>query len=134
MRILLLALLIFLLPFLAWSHPGKTDSIGGHKCYKGCEKWELFFGEYHLHDKEGKPIRVAKKMRKKHDVAAPRRAAPVVQEEKVEAPQPMQAAVMTLPVRALQPETSLSPSPLMLLLLVLLFLLLLVKRRAQKRQ
>jgi hypothetical protein len=40
------------------AHPGKTDRQGGHKCWKNCEEWELFFSEYHLHDKEGNPIRL----------------------------------------------------------------------------
>jgi len=37
---------------------GKTDRRGGHKCWKNCGEWELGRGEYHLHDKEGKPIRL----------------------------------------------------------------------------
>jgi hypothetical protein len=133
MRTLFLALLIFIFPVLAWSHPGKTDSVGGHKCYKGCEKWELLFGEYHLHDKDGKPIRVAKKVRKKQRIAAEPPVAPV-QDEKVETPQPVQAAAILLPVQAVRPEKSLLPNPLMLLLLALLLLLLLIKRRGRERQ
>jgi hypothetical protein len=133
MRTLFLALLLFILPVLAWSHPGKTDSVGGHKCYKGCEKWELLFGEYHLHDKDGKPIRVAKKVRKKQRVAAKPLMEPA-QVEKVETPQPLQAAARTLPTRAFQPEKGLSTSPLMLLLLALLLLLLLIKRRTRDRR
>lgn len=130
-----MALLIFIFPVLAWSHPGKTDSVGGHKCYKGCEKWELLFGEYHLHDKEGKPIRVAKKVRRKKRIIEDPYVAPV-QEEKVETPQPVravQAAAITLPVRAVQQEECLSTSPLMLLLLALFLLLLLIKRRAREQ-
>ncbi len=134
MKTLFLALLIFILPILAWSHPGKTDSVGGHKCYKGCEKWELLFSEYHLHDKYGKPIRVAKKVKKKQRVAAEPPVASV-QEEQVEMPQPVQAAAIPLPVQALQQEKGLLPNPLMLLLLaLLLLLLLLVRRRALERQ
>ena len=133
MRILFLVFLVFTLPVLAWSHPGKTDSVGGHKCYKGCEKWELLFEEYHLHDKYGKSIRVAKKVRKKQRSVA---EAPVAPEHKeiVEMPQPVQAAAVTLPVRAAQPEESLSASPLMLILLALLLLLLLIRHRARERQ
>jgi len=133
MKTLFLALLIFIFPGLAWSHPGKTDYVGGHKCYKGCAKWELLFSEYHLHDKDGKPIRVAKKVKKKKPVAAEPPVAPVLK-EKVETPQPIQAAAMALPVQAVQQERSLLPSPLMLLLLAVLLLLLLIKRRARERQ
>jgi hypothetical protein len=132
MRTWVLALLIFLLPVLAWSHPGKTDSVGGHKCFKDCEKWELLFGEYHLHDKDGKAIRVAKKVKRKLPVVEKTLVGPA-QAEQVEMPQPMQAAVMPLPVRTVQPEKSLSVSPLMLLLLALLLLLLLIKRRERER-
>jgi len=42
----------------AVAHPGKTDRSGAHKCWKNCGEWELGRGEYHLHDKEGKPIRL----------------------------------------------------------------------------
>jgi hypothetical protein len=133
MKTLILILLICIFPGLAWSHPGKTDYAGGHKCYKGCEKWELLFSEYHLHDKYGKPIRVAKKVKKKQRIAAEPPVAPVL-EEKVETPQPIQAAAIPLPAQAVQQERSLLPSPLMLLLLALLLLLLLIKRRARERQ
>ena len=135
MRTLFLAFLIFIFPILVWSHPGKTDSMGGHKCYKGCEKWELLFGEYHLHDKEGKPIRVAKKVRKKQRIVEKPRVAPV-EEVRVETPkpvQPVQATAITLPVQAVQQEVCLATSPLMLLLLALLLLLLLIKRKARER-
>ena len=131
MRILFLVFLVFTLPVLAWSHPGKTDSVGGHKCYKGCEKWELLFEEYHLHDKYGKPIRVAKKVRKKHRSVAEAPVAPA-QEEIVETPVTKQPVAISVPVRVVQPEESLSASPLMLLLLALLLLLLLIRRRRRE--
>ena len=53
-------LLLFLcaLPLSAFGHPGKTDRQGGHMCLKGCEDWGLFYEEYHLHDKDGRPIRL----------------------------------------------------------------------------
>ncbi len=54
-------LLILLLPVYAYCHPGKTDYRGGHKCWKNCSEWELEFKEYHLHDKDWKPIRLDKK-------------------------------------------------------------------------
>jgi len=49
---------MFLLPFSASAHPGKTDYRGGHKCWKNCVQWELRRGEYHLHDKDWNPIRL----------------------------------------------------------------------------
>lgn len=58
MGIFLAALLILSLPAAASAHPGKTDRVGGHKCWKDCGEWELYYGEYHLHDKDYKPIRV----------------------------------------------------------------------------
>ncbi len=93
MKTLFLALLILITPVMAWPHPGKTDSVGGHKCYKSCEKWELLFGEYHLHDKYGKPVRVARKVKKERSIVAEPPAAPV-QEEQVEMQQPIQAAAI----------------------------------------
>ena len=134
MKTLFLAAVIFMFPVLAWSHPGKTDAVGGHKCYQGCEKWELLFGEYHLHDKDGKPIRVAKKVRKKRGsriVETPLEEP--LSEEKVETP-PLVQAAMTLPVRTGRSEENVSISPLLLLLLALLLLLLLIKRRERERQ
>ena len=132
MKTLLLALLLFIFPVLAWSHPGKTDSVGGHKCYKGCEKWELLFGEYHLHDKDGKPIRVAKKARKKQqsDVEP---AVTLVRDDRVGTPQPVPAG-MASSTEPVQPEESLLTSPFLLVLLALLLLLLLIRRRTGQKQ
>ncbi|MDO9289218.1 MAG: YHYH domain-containing protein [Thermodesulfovibrionales bacterium] len=53
--------IILLFPLCAYAHPGKTDYRGGHKCWKNCSEWELRYGEYHLHDKDWKPIRLDKK-------------------------------------------------------------------------
>jgi hypothetical protein len=133
MRKLFLAIVICALPVLAWSHPGKTDAVGGHKCYKDCEKWELLFGEYHLHDKDGRPIRVAKKAKKKKE-------RPVVEEplvdplsaEQVVPPKLVQAAALPLSARSDPPEEGLSVSPWILLLLALLLLLLLIRRRGRE--
>lgn len=132
MKTLFLALLILITPVMAWPHPGKTDSVGGHKCYKSCEKWELLFGEYHLHDKYGKPVRVARKVKKERSIVAEPPAAPV-QEEQVEMQQPIQAAIIPQ-ARVVQPEKGLSTSPFVLLLLALLLLLLLIRRRARERR
>ena len=53
-------IILFMLPVMAEAHPGKTDRYGGHLCLKGCEEWGLFYKEYHLHDKDWKPIRLGK--------------------------------------------------------------------------
>lgn len=53
--------LVFLAPFSAPAHPGMTDRYDGHKCFKKCEDWGILYAEYHLHDKDRKPVRVAKK-------------------------------------------------------------------------
>ena len=57
--IFLIAIILFSVS--AYAHPGKTDYRGGHKCRKNCSEWELRYGEYHLHDKNWKPIRLDKK-------------------------------------------------------------------------
>lgn len=49
---------VFLITVCAYAHPGKTDYHGGHKCWKGCGEWGLEHEEYHLHDKDWKPIRL----------------------------------------------------------------------------
>lgn len=36
-----------------FSHPGNTDSGGGHTCWTNCEKWGLEYGEYHFHSGNG---------------------------------------------------------------------------------
>ncbi|HYQ48416.1 MAG TPA: hypothetical protein VEP69_05065 [Thermodesulfovibrionales bacterium] len=55
---------LFLIPLLLFpmsssAHPGKTDYQDGHKCLKNCEEWDLYYAEYHLHDKDRNPIRIA---------------------------------------------------------------------------
>ena len=58
MKKVLYLIFIFIMPFSAIAHPGKTDHRGGHKCWKNCIEWELLRGEYHLHDKDWNPIRL----------------------------------------------------------------------------
>ena len=47
---LILFLVIALIPSISFSHPGRTDSKGGHTCRTNCEKWGLRNGEYHFHN------------------------------------------------------------------------------------
>ena len=58
---LFIVMFVLLFPLCAYAHPGKTDYRGGHKCWKNCSEWELKYGEYHLHDKDWKPIRLDEK-------------------------------------------------------------------------
>lgn len=39
----------------AFAHPGRTDSKGGHTCNTNCEKWGLKLGEYHFHEEKIEP-------------------------------------------------------------------------------
>jgi hypothetical protein len=52
-----IALLGFLFTFLfgsiAYAHPGRTDSNGGHTCRTNCGSWGLSTGEYHYHNGGG---------------------------------------------------------------------------------
>jgi hypothetical protein len=68
MKRLIIIAALCIIPVSSYSHPGKTDWRGGHKCIKGCEEWGLFYAEDHLHDKDGKPVRID---RKKHIPNAP---------------------------------------------------------------
>jgi hypothetical protein len=65
MKILLFLAFICVVPVTSQAHPGKTDRYGGHKCLKECEEWNLYYAEYHTHDKNGKPVRVAGRPKKK---------------------------------------------------------------------
>ncbi|WP_458411764.1 copper amine oxidase N-terminal domain-containing protein [Schinkia sp. CFF1] len=37
----------------AFAHPGRTDSRGGHTCRTNCPKWGLEYEEYHYHNGGG---------------------------------------------------------------------------------
>ena len=63
MKRLIIIAALCIIPVSSYSHPGKTDWRGGHKCIKDCEEWGLFYAEYHLHDKDGKPVRLGRKKR-----------------------------------------------------------------------
>jgi len=58
----ILVLMLFLLSSSgSLAHPGKTDYQDAHRCLKNCGEWDLGYGEYHLHDKDRNPIRIASK-------------------------------------------------------------------------
>jgi hypothetical protein len=50
--ILTLILLILVIPFNTFAHPGRTDKKGGHTCRTNCAKWGLKNGQYHYHNKK----------------------------------------------------------------------------------
>jgi MYXO-CTERM domain-containing protein len=128
MKVLFPFLLAVVIALPASAHPGKTDRQGGHKCYKECAEWDLYYAEYHLHDKDGKSVKVARKKTVRQKPAS------VTVEEKsdvrpVEAtPSPPVAAAATA---ITEPNT---PSlPWILLMLLLLLLLLFLVRRNRKK-
>lgn len=131
MKKIVLLFIIVMMPAVAWAHPGKTDSIGGHKCIKGCENWGLFYGEYHLHDKDGKPIRVARKTRV---IREPSASGGLDEKKAITAMSPSQEALNAAPtpLSVHDEEAGIAVSPLILLLLALLLFLLLIKQRQQR--
>lgn len=134
MKRLVIIAVLCIVPASSYSHPGKTDWRGGHKCIKGCEEWGLFYAEYHLHDKAGRPIRINRKVKEvpkqpELQSAATKTSAP-------EAP-PISPKTETVTVYRsvtnIYEENILASNPLLWALLVLL-LLLLILRMNRKRE
>ena len=50
-----MALLLLVMPFLAFAHPGRTDAYGCHTCRTNCPSWGLSYGEYHCHNAKALP-------------------------------------------------------------------------------
>ena len=120
--IYLFILIISFLPLTSSAHPGKTDRHGGHQCLKDCAEWDLYYREYHTHDKDGSPVRFARyKTPRPIAAAAPAHASIVTPAVSTE-PQPLDAAS----VLPLEPETPLLPWAL---LPMCLLLFLAVRRR-----
>lgn len=103
-----------LLPFLllvifaqvASAHPGKTDYQDGHKCLKNCGDWDLSYSEYHLHDKDGNPIRVERKKKPLSQPASAKKAGPEPSiQEVVAAPMPLSPEPLTDERRSTVPST-----------------------------
>jgi hypothetical protein len=128
MKLFLASLLVLSIALGAYAHPGKTDRYGGHKCYKECAEWDLYYAEYHLHDKNGRPVKVVRKK--------PARSAPTTTVTEIDAvmePESHAPAAAAPPVvrAAMAPE---EPGlPLFWILLALFLLLLLVVRRKRKK-
>ena len=128
MKMLTGFLLALLMGLPASAHPGKTDRQGGHKCHKDCAEWDLYYAEYHLHDKDGRAVKVARKkpVRQKSAVApAEEKAVGPVGSPAVAAPSPLVAA-------AAADIASDIPSLSWILLLLFLLLFLAVRRRRRK--
>lgn len=128
--VLLITLLAFLSPFSLPAHPGMTDRYDGHKCFKKCEDWGILYAEYHLHDKDRKPVRVAKKKKQTQqeetgevtglvEPAAPPQAAP---------------AEVVRQVVIVREQGVAGIDPFMLVLLVLLFLWLILRMSRRKEE
>jgi hypothetical protein len=131
MKKALLVVLLCTFPIAALAHPGKTDRYGGHECLKGCEDWNLYYKEYHLHDKDGKPIRIARKTKKrKAQVPASVPAETVIP---VQSGPPVTAQTVTVYryVTAMTGESQ--PYNPFLWILLILLLLLLILRLNRKR-
>lgn len=126
MKKLIIVLLVCVFPILALAHPGKTDKYGGHKCVKDCEEWKLYYAEYHLHDKDGKPIRVVRKSKppeRRIRTATSGTNLPVMSEP----PQTAQTVTVYQYVTIVREEKFLPFNPLLWVLLVLLLLLLILR-------
>ena len=126
MKLYYVFLLATVIALPVFAHPGKTDRYGGHKCYKECAEWDLYYAEYHLHDKDGKTVKVARKK-----TARPKSASATGEEKSDDRPAeatpspPVSAAALAIT----EPDTPSLPGILLILLLLLLF----VVRRNRKK-
>ena len=128
MRMFLLLLIIIALPGPAAAHPGKTDRHGGHQCLKDYAEWDLYYREYHTHDKDGKPVKVE---RKRHVPPTVPAAAPVAVEVVAAAKPPVEVAPKPVAAASLLPVESAASVLPWLLLALCLFLFLAVRRRGR---
>ncbi len=136
MKSLMVIFLICIQPVMAYAHPGKTDSYGGHRCLKGCEGWGLFYNEYHLHDKDGKPLRVGNNKRAKVPEIPPA-AGPESKPTETAVPatgdKPKTEVVTTYRyITNVYEENVFLSNPFLSLLLILLLLLLILGRNRKR--
>jgi hypothetical protein len=148
MKKLLILILILLFPLIAFSHPGRTDKRGGHRCWKNCGNWGLNYREYHLHDKNWKPIRLDKKGNPivpplqatgsevpKPDEPSASQSIPEETPKKSVTEEPVsEVEKRTVYTNITTIEESLPFNPLLIPLLFLLFLALILIRRKRKDQ
>lgn len=135
MKKLIILSLLCAFPIFALAHPGKTDKYGGHKCIKDCEEWKLYYAEYHLHDKDGKPIRVARKQNKIRRKPALKSAPtetvlPVV----TEPPATIQTVTVYQYVTTVHEKEVFAFNPMLLAVLVLLLLLLILRLNRKRSE
>lgn len=133
-RSLITIFILCIFPSAGHSHPGKTDLYGGHKCFKKCENWGLLYDEYHLHDKDGKPIRVAKK-KLARKTSRTKRLVEEAEQVIPETPSEMTVKPTSTPVSnaaVIPQDEKFTLNPLLLLVLALLLLLLLVRLRRRQ--
>ena len=131
MRPLFTVILILFVAHPAYAHPGKTDRYGGHKCYKECAEWDLYYAEYHLHDKDGRPVRVAKKKPARSVPTATIVETEAVVSQSLPTPPPVPAVPQVAQAAMTPDEAGL---PLNWILLALLLLLLVIRRRRKKAE
>lgn len=137
MRRLLIIAALCIIPAVAFSHPGKTDWRGGHKCVKDCEEWGLFYAEYHLHDKAGRPIRISRKKAVSETPGSQElMSAATVTSVPVPAPVTPKAETVTVYryVTNVYEENVFASNPLLWLLLILLLLLLVLRMNHKKEE
>jgi MYXO-CTERM domain-containing protein len=114
----------------ASAHPGKTDRDGGHKCYKECAEWDLYYAEYHLHDRDGKPVKLARKRpARSRPAAAPAEEKAAIEEKPSDRPAEATLSQPVAAAAAIEPDT---PSLPWILLLLFLLLFLVVRRKRRK--
>lgn len=147
MKKLLIFILLVIFSSIAHSHPGKTDKSGGHKCWKDCYEWDLDYGEYHLHDKDFRPIRLGRetspekpgKLPEIKDDAVPKippTVLPEVVRRELHKEIPEESTVVQKKLEtAVQEDTCvLDPLHLALSALVLILLLILLAIRVRRRR
>jgi hypothetical protein len=132
MKMLLVLAILCMVPFAVSAHPGKTDWRGGHKCIKGCEERGLFYGEYHLHDKDGRTIRINGKK------VTPGRAAMQSAATETRATPPVTSTTQTVTVyhsvTDVREDNIFASDPLLWTLLALLLLLLIIRTNRKREE
>ncbi len=127
MKRLILIFFICIFPAAADSHPGKTNRYGGHKCLKGCVEWGLFYDEYHLHDKDWRPIRISKNKKAARPVVFSEPVKKSTDTVPIEKVVDRETVTIYKYVTTIREENVLYSNPLLYILLILLLLLLILK-------
>jgi len=126
--------MLFIIPVPALSHPGKTDRYGAHRCLRGCEEWGLLYGEYHTHDKDGKPIRINVAKRTKGTQKSEAVRSEITETNIAPELAKREPILATCATTREQEEIPICADPLVLWLLALLLLLLLLRVRRRRKE